>query len=180
MLFYYQMCLLWLDHSLTHFHAVLVYFWNWAYRFWLELFFLESTYMANLCQVNGDSDFWNKAGRYIFLLRKLLELHTQWSNIWHKSSLKSGVSTFFVTGQTIGGNSDGSACMFPFIYEGVEYTTCIDLNHDKPWCSTTESYDDFKRWGECMGKLRADQISIKKIDKTRKKPYWLTEIYSSN
>ena len=56
--------------------------------------------------------------------------------------------------------------MFPFIYEGVEYTTCIDLNHDKPWCSTTESYDDFKRWGECMGKLRADQISIKEIGKT--------------
>ena len=76
MLFYYQMCLLWLDHSLNHFHAIPVYFWNWAYRFWLELFFLESTYMANLCQVNGDSDFWNKAGQYIFLLCKLLELHT--------------------------------------------------------------------------------------------------------
>lgn len=57
----------------------------------------------------------------------------------------------FVEGQTLGGNSDGLPCKFPFWYEEVRYTTCIDVNHDKPWCSTTENYDEDKRWGECMG-----------------------------
>ena len=52
---------------------------------------------------------------------------------------------------TEAGNSHGSACVFPFIYKGVKYTSCID--HDQPyhqfWCATTSNYDvDFK-FGYC-------------------------------
>merc|ERR1712194_434898 len=27
-------------------------------------------------------------------------------------------------------------CVFPFIYEGVTYDSCTNVDHDEPWCST--------------------------------------------
>lgn len=54
---------------------------------------------------------------------------------------------------TYGGNSFGAACVFPFTYEGVTYTTCITLNNDQPWCATTNNYPVDKKWGNCYGKV---------------------------
>ena len=31
---------------------------------------------------------------------------------------------------------DGQDCIFPFIYKGRSYDTCITLDSDEPWCST--------------------------------------------
>ena len=55
-------------------------------------------------------------------------------------------------GQTEGGNAEGRRCHFPFIYETMAYSTCIDINHRKPWCSVTPNFDEDGRWGECTGK----------------------------
>ncbi|UJR30132.1 hypothetical protein I4U23_017673 [Adineta vaga] len=33
-----------------------------------------------------------------------------------------------------------ATCVFPFAYNGVNYTTCITTGYDFPWCSTTPTY----------------------------------------
>jgi hypothetical protein len=50
--------------------------------------------------------------------------------------------------KTTGGNSDGANCYFPFIYEGIEYRTCIykelkelDGSTYALFCATTANYD---------------------------------------
>ena len=59
---------------------------------------------------------------------------------------------------TWGGNGEGAKCNFPFIYNGETYFNCITVGHDKPWCSTTASYDRSPRWGYC------DQESSATVD----------------
>ena len=54
---------------------------------------------------------------------------------------------------TIGGNAGGGRCVFPFTYDGVTYSGCTDVAHDKPWCATTNNYPQDGLWGECMGKI---------------------------
>ncbi|XP_039605446.1 epididymal sperm-binding protein 1-like isoform X2 [Polypterus senegalus] len=51
----------------------------------------------------------------------------------------------------VGGNSNGAACVFPFIYEGQSYSSCIKKNSDKLWCATTGNYDKDKQWSFCPG-----------------------------
>ncbi len=53
---------------------------------------------------------------------------------------------------TSGGNSGGSACVFPFLYQGYNVYACILTNWDRPWCSTTTDYETDRRWGECICK----------------------------
>lgn len=48
-----------------------------------------------------------------------------------------------------GGNSDGKGCVFPFVYKGIEYNTCTEIDEDKPWCATTANYDADKKWSVC-------------------------------
>ena len=56
---------------------------------------------------------------------------------------------FTSTAQTVGGNSEGRPCVFPFQYKNVLYISCITADHHRRWCSTTANYDRDKRWGEC-------------------------------
>ena len=48
-------------------------------------------------------------------------------------------------------NDDGIACVFPFLYKGIPYYTCIYHDHDQPWCGTnaTIDADDGGGWIEC-------------------------------
>ena len=53
---------------------------------------------------------------------------------------------------TIGGNSNGTACVFPFTYRGKRYTTCTDAGHTQLWCATTKNYTVDGKWGNCVPK----------------------------
>jgi len=35
----------------------------------------------------------------------------------------------------------GGPCVFPFIYEGVTYYECTDVEADEPWCATQTDSD---------------------------------------
>ncbi|ETE57436.1 Epididymal sperm-binding protein 1, partial [Ophiophagus hannah] len=46
---------------------------------------------------------------------------------------------------------DGPTCVFPFIYNGNSYSTCISngMRDGKKWCATTGNYDVDKKWMCC-------------------------------
>ncbi|KAL9989138.1 hypothetical protein ACROYT_G003654 [Oculina patagonica] len=41
----------------------------------------------------------------------------------------------------------GRCCVFPFVYEGESYDSCIGNNHNMPWCSLDAVYDG--NWANC-------------------------------
>ena len=52
---------------------------------------------------------------------------------------------------TVGGNANGSYCMYPFIFRGVRHYSAIQLTHGK-WCGTTMNYDIDQKWGYAIKK----------------------------
>ena len=59
--------------------------------------------------------------------------------------------------------SDGEAsavgvpCVFPFTYEGTQYTECTTASWDQPWCSTDSEYDG--NWGNCVNCVMPTSLS---------------------
>lgn len=43
-------------------------------------------------------------------------------------------------------------CFFPFEYKGQSYSSCTNVNHDKPWCNLDA---DGNEWANC-GKKKAE------------------------
>jgi hypothetical protein len=44
----------------------------------------------------------------------------------------------------------GKPCVFPFVYQGIEYHSCTAVDHDRPWCATTEGFRANEgNWGNC-------------------------------
>nr|XP_023691113.1 matrix metalloproteinase-9 [Paramormyrops kingsleyae] len=52
---------------------------------------------------------------------------------------------------TIGGNSDGAPCKFPFVFLGESYDSCTTEGRDDGyrWCATTKNFDTDKKYGFC-------------------------------
>ncbi|KAK9397126.1 hypothetical protein NXF25_020487, partial [Crotalus adamanteus] len=41
-------------------------------------------------------------------------------------------------------------CVFPFIYQGKSYSSCIEIDSlNLPWCATTANYDKSPQWKYC-------------------------------
>ena len=56
-----------------------------------------------------------------------------------------------------GGNSDGQPCASSFTYDNKTFTGCTRYGRrdNELWCSTTQNYDDDKKWGFCIcGNIR--------------------------
>ena len=60
--------------------------------------------------------------------------------------------------KTFGGTGNGSDCVFPFIYQGSSFTTCIYRTETTGstrsfvlFCSTTSNLDQNGLWGYCLG-----------------------------
>nr|XP_055050355.1 C-type mannose receptor 2 isoform X2 [Misgurnus anguillicaudatus] len=52
---------------------------------------------------------------------------------------------------TIQGNSHGSPCYFPFLYDGQWFHSCTSVGREDgfQWCATTHDYGKDQRWGFC-------------------------------
>ena len=72
--------------------------------------------------------------------------------------------------ETYGGNSFTNPCVFPFIYHGDTYFNCIEVDRDKPWCATTQNYDEAPLWGYCCFEKScgADEVGDILIQKRQK------------
>ena len=45
--------------------------------------------------------------------------------------------------------TNGTNCVFPFIYRKKKYSQCLPYN-GKKWCATVPNYDKVPTWGYCL------------------------------
>lgn len=48
---------------------------------------------------------------------------------------------------------DNKCCVFPFVYKGKTYDSCITARANSLWCALSPSYDEDKKYGYCRGTL---------------------------
>nr|AFA43701.1 SEL1L [Danio rerio] len=58
-----------------------------------------------------------------------------------------------------GGTASGEPCIFPFLFQGKEYSDCTTEGRGdgRLWCATTYDYNNDKRWGFCETEEQAEQ-----------------------
>ncbi|XP_078353655.1 72 kDa type IV collagenase-like isoform X1 [Oculina patagonica] len=61
--------------------------------------------------------------------------------------------------KTVDGQSPDQCCYFPFVYKGIQRTSCVKgITTDRTWCGVTYNYDQEKQWGWCP------ECSVKTVD----------------
>ncbi|XP_062297513.1 macrophage mannose receptor 1 [Scomber scombrus] len=122
------------------------------------------------CDENSELQHWQCKNETLFGLKDQ-DLHFNWGNhnernimIYQGSGLWSRWRTFGTKKDicskgyqeifTIGGNSYGIPCQFPFKYSEKWYSECTkDGRSDGHlWCATETDYDKDKKWGFCPTK----------------------------
>ena len=48
---------------------------------------------------------------------------------------------------------DNKCCVFPFVYRGKSYDSCVKGRANSHWCALSPSYDDDRKYGYCRGTL---------------------------
>ncbi|NWU92230.1 MPRI protein, partial [Upupa epops] len=54
----------------------------------------------------------------------------------------------------------GELCVFPFKYKGKTYRECITEEKRRPWCATTENYQEDGKWGFCANATARRESTI--------------------
>ena len=70
------------------------------------------------------------------------------------------VPLFIILGCAI---NDGSACVFPFQYDGTSYSHCTTKDHDQLWCATeVDANGDYVEgsWENCNGNCGTSKTSF--------------------
>ncbi|XP_066945387.1 uncharacterized protein [Macrobrachium rosenbergii] len=54
---------------------------------------------------------------------------------------------------------DGHPCTFPFIYNGLWYKSCTDIDSTRPWCATGVTvHNAVSSWGVCVSDLGTSKV----------------------
>ncbi|XP_064097954.1 uncharacterized protein LOC135209201 [Macrobrachium nipponense] len=54
---------------------------------------------------------------------------------------------------------DGHSCTFPFIYNGLWYKSCTDIDSTRPWCATGVTvHNSISSWGVCVSDLGKTKV----------------------
>lgn len=69
----------------------------------------------------------------------------------------------------IGGNSEGEPCHFPFVFLGKEYDSCTAEGRQdgRLWCSTTNNFDNDKKWGFCSDKGKNYTFKTEAVERVK-------------
>ena len=89
-------------------------------------------------------------------------LYTMLSKILFSLSLNVIIPFFNFEGKT----SKRGNCAFPFMFNGITFTTCTSYGWHRQWCSHTPDYDKDGQWGECAGEYISFRcmIFLKTVD----------------
>ena len=82
----------------------------------------------------------------------------------------------------ISGPETGKPCIFPFLYKGVIYDECTNMDHDQKWCSTkvysAGTHVDGK-YGHCGNDCKSGKFEkcIQKKNVITKRIQWIQFIH---
>nr|XP_020442059.1 macrophage mannose receptor 1-like [Monopterus albus] len=126
------------------------------------------------CDESSELQHWQCKNETLFGIKDQ-DLHLNWGNrdernvmiytgssIWSRWRIYGTISDLCSKGYqeifTIGGNTFGGPCQFPFKFQGNWYAECTkDGRADgQLWCATETDYDKAKKWGFCPTQVSSD------------------------
>lgn len=97
-----------------------------------------------------------------------LNVFVLWTGKYIVWSINILITIFDAVPVVNGGTAHGESCIFPYLFQGKEYSDCTtDGRGDgRLWCSTSYEYDLDKKWGFCESKSAAQHLSLTVIKKS--------------